>query len=368
VVTLRPIAGRALLVVVSVGVTLACAEWALRGLAPELVAPAGDWALLSDFYEPNADGVYTWPPNRRIRYVRLHGDRVEYDVSFPANDLGLVDGVSYANPPESARNIALVGDSFTAGYHGGDPWVPALRERLQPAGVRLHNLGVGGAGVLQFEALLASVGKSVAFSDVVLVVISDDLLRPRWLLDVRGDEARFCLESWPRWLCRLRPVYFHRIDLVDDPLARAEQVRRASAGAGRSALASLLVHVVRAAERTERERARRIAANEAALAAIVRAHGGRRVSVVHLPVRAEVERGAYDDYARHLGELARTLGVGYFPALFECRWKPEMFFANDAHPNAVGYAQVSSCVARWLREQVLSHPDAASVRAQPNSG
>jgi lysophospholipase L1-like esterase len=340
----------------------------LRRIAPELVAPPNDWALLSDFYEPNADGVFTWPPGRPIRYVRVHGDRVEFDVSFRANDLGLVDHVDYANPPGGARRIALVGDSFTAGYHGGQPWLPALRERMAGEGVALYNLGIGGAGFVQFERLLASTFESVRFTDVVLVVISDDLLRPPWYLDVERDEARFCVESWPPWFCRLKPPYFHRVDLASDPAEWIERIGETSSGAGRSALVSLFVHVVRAAERSDAERAARIAANEAALASIVRSYGRQRVSVVHLPMRGEVERRAYDAYARHMGDLAAGLGVPYFPALFECAWRPGMFFANDSHPNAGGYARVSACIEGYLRDRVVRGPDAPRRRGEKGSG
>ena len=211
------IAGNLLLACASMGLALGCGELWLRRVAPELVAPPMNRAFLSDFYHANSDGVFTWPPDRQIRYAKMHGDRVEFDVFFRSNDLGLVDDENYAEPPGSALRVALVGDSFTAGYHGGRPWVPALREGMAGEDVALYNLGVGGAGFVQFERLLESASKKVRFTDVVLVVISDDLLRPSWYLDVHGDEARFCLESWPSWLCRLKRPYFHRIDFETDP-------------------------------------------------------------------------------------------------------------------------------------------------------
>ncbi len=130
---------------------------------------------------------------------------------------------------------------------------------------------------------------------------------------------------------------------------------------------SLFLQVMRVLERTDDERNERIAANERALASIVRAYGSERVSVVHLPMRGEVERGAYDAYARHLGDMAAGLGVPYFPALFECAWRPGMFFANDSHPNARGYARVAACVEGYLRERVVRGPDSSPRRSGTGS-
>jgi lysophospholipase L1-like esterase len=287
-----------------------------------------------------------------VRYVRTHRGRVEYDVSFETNALGLVDDLDYADAPRVARQVALVGDSFTAGYHGGDPWVPAMRRRSAAEGVRFYNLGIGGAGFLQFEALLRSVARHVQFTDVVLIAISDDFQRGRWRMDVDGDDARFCLVTWPRWLCRLRFPFFHRIDLDSDPKRWIERNRDKLLRSRRSALASVVVQVARAAERTDAERAKRIAANERAIESIVATYGSDRVSFVHLPVRQEVERGAYTEEADGLANRLRTLGVDYLPALHACRWEPNLFFGHDDHPNAAGYARIEACVDAYLRRRM----------------
>ena len=67
-----------------------------------------------------------WAADTPIRTLAVYGDRIPYDVRFETNDLGYIDhrdyGVESAVPV--ADRWAFVGDSFTAGYHGGDPWVP----------------------------------------------------------------------------------------------------------------------------------------------------------------------------------------------------------------------------------------------------
>jgi lysophospholipase L1-like esterase len=344
------------------GLALGCGELWLRRVAPELVAPPTNRAFLSDFYRANSDGVFTWPPDRQIRYAKMHGAHVEFDVIFRSNDLGLVDDEDYAEPPGGVRRIALVGDSFTAGYHGGRPWVLDLREGMAGEEVALYNLGIGGAGFIQFEHLLRSASKIIHFTDVVLVVISDDLLRPSWYLDVDDGEARFCLESWAPWLCRLKRPYFHRIDLETDPAEWAAGSLDGPSSVRRSALVSLFLHVMRASERTDEERAERIAANERALSSIVRAYGSDRVFVVHLPMRNEVVRGSYDTYAWNLPDFVGDMGVDYFSALSECDWSARMFFEHDTHPNARGYGRVASCVAGHLRERVVRSSRSSAAR------
>jgi len=335
---------------------LGCGELWLRSVAPALVVPPMNRAFLSDFYRANSDGVFTWPSDRQIRYAKMYGERVEFDVFFHSNDLGLVDDEDYAGSPGSALRVALVGDSFTAGYHGGRPWVQTLRERMDGEEVALYNLGIGGAGFIQFERLLASASKKVHFTDVVLLVISDDLLRPSWYLDVENDEARFCLESWAPWLCRLKPPYFHRIDLEADVAEWAARRLRPPSLVKGSALVSLFMHVMRASEQTDDERQARIAANERSLSSIASSYGRDRVFVVHLPMRNEVVRGSYDAYARNLPGFVADLGVDYFSALDGCNWSARMFFEHDTHPNARGYARVVSCVEGYLRRRVMGSP------------
>jgi hypothetical protein len=74
-----------------------------------------------------------------------------------------------------APRYAFVGDSFTAGFHGGTPWAPALRDRARRANpdLQIYNLGVSGTGFEHFSRLLKSFATEVDFSDIVILAISD---------------------------------------------------------------------------------------------------------------------------------------------------------------------------------------------------
>jgi hypothetical protein len=141
------------------------------------------------FFSPGAwradpAGAIRYAPDREIRTAALYGSRVEYDVRFTTNDLGFIDVRDYGTRAtrERAGGIAIVGDSFTAGFHGGNPWVPRLAERARRArpAARVYNLGVGATGIGDFRRLLKSVQGQIEFDRIAIVLISDDVTRPQW--------------------------------------------------------------------------------------------------------------------------------------------------------------------------------------------
>jgi hypothetical protein len=131
-------------------------------------------------------------------------------VRFRTNDLGFIDHEDYLVPGQSradAPRYAFVGDSFTAGFHGGTPWVPALRDRARKTNpdLQIYNLGVSGTGFDHFGRLLKSFATDVDFSEIVILAISDDFERPFWPPPPRGNVH--CRRSPERpWLRRDRPL------------------------------------------------------------------------------------------------------------------------------------------------------------------
>jgi len=73
-----------------------------------------------------------------------------------------------------SRPYAFVGGSFTAGFHGGKPWVPALRKDMQADNTEIYNLGASGTGVEHLYRLLKSVEKELKITHILILAISDD--------------------------------------------------------------------------------------------------------------------------------------------------------------------------------------------------
>jgi len=127
----------------------------------------------------------------------VYDGSIEYDVRYHTNNLGFIDDRDYPDPtatPPTSQQYAVVGNSFTAGIHGGKPWVPALRADLTAAlgQTEVYNLGVEGTGMQHFADLLVSFARDRPFTHVVIVAISNDFQRPRWRPEMAPDGLHFC--------------------------------------------------------------------------------------------------------------------------------------------------------------------------------
>ena len=90
------------------------------------------WLFSSQTFQLDQNGAVRYQPNKKIRTIAVYNNKIEYDVHFNTNNLGFVDDKDYEY--ENALNkkyYAFVGDSFTAGYHGSEPWIPKLRRNLK---------------------------------------------------------------------------------------------------------------------------------------------------------------------------------------------------------------------------------------------
>ena len=178
-------AARGVLALLSILLAWTATEIGARLLLGPPPAPKDRVLLLS---EPNwvadAFGAVRYAPNAEIRVVALDRRNIGYDVSFATNNLGFVDTRDYlrVSDEESRRSIALVGDSFTAGFHAGNPWVAALRKRarLRDPTLELYNLGIGGTGLPLFRDLIAGVEQQLEIDQIAILFITDDLYRISW--------------------------------------------------------------------------------------------------------------------------------------------------------------------------------------------
>lgn len=363
--------------VVSMTVSLAGAELVLRKFAPVSDTSGRFLMFSSPHFRTDDAGAVRYIANEDVRSISVYDGSIEYDVRYHTNNLGFIDDRDYADSTvgqPTLERYAIAGNSFTAGIHGGKPWVPALRADLSAAVGRteVYNLGIEGTGVRQFADLLVSFARERPFTHIVIVAISDDFRRTRWRPLTSATEIRYCdpanMAQCPHQAPTATVIGYH-----DSKAAVLEHVRRVGreTAARRTrpgvserlrALAQhsqLLRRVSRIVKARSAARRRRVDANVAALAGLKARFPTVPITFIHLPEKEEVQIGAYLlDAERRV----RELGITYYPALRLCRWSPEMFLPRDNHPNAIGYQQVERCVLKLLLEQRAASARIALVR------
>jgi len=353
----------AALVLASVLVALALAEAVVRLAGSDPPSDSGQNKYLtwsSPHFRLDAMGAVRYRPNETVRFRAVYDGTPEYDVVYRVNRQGFIDHRDYlGSEAEGARRIALVGDSFTAGMHGGDPWVPALRDRVvAQAPIALYNLGVSGTGLQHWPLLLESAARELAFTEIVILAISSDFHRELWRPLIHASEVRFCpshLEE-AQCLAQRKPIGYVLPEGAERPAPALPTTASedgpsppcASGLPSASALACLAARVVQERRRqtwAERQKARHFAASLEALKRIHNSFPDIPLRFIHLPHKPEVKTGRYDiDPA----EAIEARGFEYFPALTRCSWSLAMFHERDGHPNAFGYENIAACVAEYL--------------------
>ena len=354
----RRAAALAALLLTSTALSFVVVEVAARWYSPFPERHERLWMLSSPTFKLDIREAVRYVENEIIRAVLLNDDYIVYDVRFRTNDLGFIDHEDYLVPGQSradAPRYAFVGDSFTAGFHGGTPWVPALRDRARKTNpdLQIYNLGVSGTGFAHFGRLLKSFATDVDFSEIVILAISDDFERPFWRPLTKGDAIRFCQadKTSPDCLATVRPV----ARIFDRELGQAEilelsvQLREDQPRGPRKLKARLLEHSRIAALLHEYYRRLKLQLGSRdwlnRLADLRDAFPDKKIRFIHLPTRAELKRGSYDLHPED--ELA-ALGIEYFPAMTACSWPEGMFVVDDGHPNALGYNAIARCVSNHL--------------------
>ena len=368
-------------VVVGLAVALLLAEGVLHLL--EMQSGGGEKHLMwsSPHFVRAANGAVSFRPNEDVRMVSTDGNGIEVDVRYHINNMGLIDSDDYHSLGSGVRRIAFVGDSLTAGQHGGSPWVPALRNKLAAGRpTYIYNLGVSGASVPHFAKLLENFSKSIALDEVVIVVISDDFMRYLWHPYTTDKEVFFCKhESDPDKCTAPKPVGTIIDFDADDSEILAHVAELDAATEAPSSGSRLLALVGKAydgyrhgpQDRLEKWLRILIGKNIAAIAAIREQFPDKKIRLLHLPVTSEVVAGRYQheaDIAEPLKQRLAELDIDYLPALYKCNgWSADMFFAGNGHPNASGYDAISRCAEKLLQldEPRAAESPGASVVAAP---
>jgi len=346
------------LLLVSTMLSLLLAEGLARVLSPFPDAHDKLWMLGSPTFQTDDGGAVRYLPNQTVRSVMLQDGEIVYDVRFDTNDLGFLDHEDYSSDgerPADARRMVFVGDSYTAGFHGGTPWVPALRDEARRADpdLAIYNLGVSGSGFEQFSRLVHSASAQLDFSEIVILAISDDFWRGSWTPLATDDALRFCGADKPRPVClasvppvaRIFDPALHQTQLPalaarlrDGEQKRPPRLRDRVTDTSR--LAALLHQQYR------RLKLRLLTSKSLVnLADLRKSFPDKTIRFIHLPSMRELARGDYDLCLRD--DIAE-MGIEYFPAMTACDWPERMFIPEDGHPNAVGYAAISRCVANYL--------------------
>lgn len=294
-----------------------------------------------------------WAADARIRTVGVYGDRIEYDTSFETNDLGYIDHRNYG--PESAvpvdRRWAFVGDSFTAGYNGGEPWVPTLRDQVnrRTPHVEIYNLGVSGVGLIQFLPNLSAADRVLDFGNVVFLLISDDLERKPWRPVEREDRIVLCPSDVPEESCAAAES---RILVLRDREASPRQIFDRLAAAGLITTGpmawlerrSIVAAGFRATLRSEPKPSVRVDLSDW-LARLSSLYPDQSIHFLQIPEKGEVRRAAL---RIEIGEQVRAAGHHYVSLLDECDLQREDYFDRDPHLRAEGNTRLRSCVGRAL--------------------
>lgn len=294
------------------------------------------------------DGGYAhFVSDATIRTVAAYGEAIDYDVRFSTNHQGFVDDVDYGAPAGDRRAIALVGDSFTAGYHGGRPWVPRLREApgFDPARDVLYNFGVAGTGLLDFRDLLHAQSGQRRLDEVLIVAISSDFSRPQRRVVYVGDRVVLCDPSLDDAACARWPT---RIFNFPADLGEAElrALIRRKQGADRSFLGRLRAESVwlRLARLLFRRPTLDDTAGVAALAEIRGVLPRARLVLLQPPMKEELQAGEFRSFRPEV----EAAGIEFVDGWERCGLAVEDYHVHDSHPNAAGYDKLRACAREAL--------------------
>lgn len=318
----------------------------------------------SPTFRQDDNGAVRYYENEKIRTLAVYGDKIDYDVEFSTNNMGFVDPMNYKETSYKPRQIALIGDSFTAGFHGGSPWVPRLREARELAEADIYNLGVSGTGFEHFARLLNSVRDELPITEIVVLAISDDFKRRFWYPSIHNSNIYFCKEESTSQDCN-HGLYIAKIvaqeSTQDEVLNFATSVvidRNIFNNGGdgwfkrlakKSKLLRFLMANVKASTSDQsQELEKSIQYSLTALKKIKKSFPEVDVKFIHLPQKEEVATGKY--LLDGIQEKVEKIGVSYTPILFDGTWSLEMYHEEDSHPNRLGYDKIYDCVLKIVAD------------------
>ena len=309
-------------------------------------------------FETDRRGAVRYRSSELIRSVAVYGGRIEYDVTFQTNGMGLIDDREYVDESSSTdRRFAFVGDSFTAGVHGGVPWVPALARDVETDRSRVYNLGVTGTGLEHFSRLLESVDEDLRFTDIVILAISNDFERRYWHPVANEEGIWFCVGDLSAEVCLERAPVAGLIPFEASEVRILEAAERMNRD-WEAPLEGLSLWLWRHSSlgRFVYDRLSQVARGRVregvpvfavkALGRIRERFPEARIHLVHLPQKDEVMEKRYR--MSDLEVVLDPFDIVYRPLLERREWSLDMYHSHDPHPNDKGYDAIRAAVAREL--------------------
>jgi len=329
-------------------------------VAPDAFHPERFLFWSSPHFISDQNGATRMIPNESVRTVAIYSGQIEYDVKYQTNNLGFIDHKDYIENNSSERLIAFVGDSFTAGYHGGKPWVPKLRDSLaRDHNLEIYNLGVDGTGIIHFEKILESFGEQIKFNEIVIVAIGGDFIRRYWQPHISDGEVRFCESFHPLETCLNGKPFFTTFDYNASPTdvlmsatvlaeryAQSKKRDLRSIASEKSMLFALLrsravlTNLLRDGELPKWQRLI-LEDNILALKIIRSKYSDMKITLIHIPTRPDV---LAKKYLLPIEKYVQAAGIDYYPAFYNCTWSRDMYLAIDGHPNKKGYENIANCI------------------------
>ena len=342
---------------------LGLGELSIRLIRP--VYDARDQSLL--FSSPNLKiypgGSVRYAPNEKIREVTIYNQKIEYDVLYATNNLGFIDSMNYRYEAVPGKSYyAFVGDSFTAGVHGGSPWVPKLRNNKTHAEV--YNFGVTATGFDHFYRLLHDMKDKVKITHIVIVAITDDFFRTFWHPVEIDGMINFCGGSGIHQTCR--PIPVGGVIPINASEREVKEISRKTyreirarvneinaANGWQAKLESLLyddsaIYYYTKLLLDTYKRSHQPSNIEDAYESMRKIRNefpAAEIHLIHLPQKYEVKT---KNYYINIADQVAELGIKYYPALEKCGWSDDMFFVRNNHPNKYGYENITKCVSDYL--------------------
>ena len=305
--------------------------------------------------QQTAFGFY---PHTPIREVAVYGNgqdfRVAYDTTFATNDLGLVQKSPF-NPQKPA--VVVIGDSFTQG-EGASPWFYQLEADWRQNDCSPVNLGIMGTGVQQWRDTLAWFSRRGAIQHIFILAISDDWLRKRWCAheNREGRGLVLCADCLgTAGVCK--NLSSPGLVFIDQGAATADIIKQARELADASRKPGFrgfwdrlygrrLLKTWRPSSRDRAGRERLFGQNQAAFDQMVALYGSKNLTVLHLPLKSEVSRGAYNEWGQRAQAWVLSRRVAYLDGLTLCGLTPQDYYGQDNHPRASGYAKILACLRK----------------------